>query len=194
MNTISSRTEGYQLKFSLPILLLLCFSQCAPNSSSELTVVNIQLCDNYDKEVNCIEPVPEQGIVKLKPTVSAREKSSWYHFSNFLYFTARETPGFVITFSRPFTPEERAVFNSEYVAYITLDGIRERMEGYEMGEDKIASFHYLGAILKEVKRHNKEQDQKPNLEKFGNLLLQFEISLPNKDTKSLQREIKLEWE
>lgn len=194
MNTINSRTDVLHSQFSLSILLLLFFNQCAPNFSSPLNVVSFQLCDNYDKEVNCIEPVPEKGVVKLKPTLSEREKTSWYHFSNYLYFTARETPGFVITFSRPFSPQEKAFFTSEYVAYLTLDGIREKMEGFEIGENKIASFHYLGAILKEVKRHQKEQDQKPKLEKHGNLLLQFEYILPNKETGSMQREIKLEWQ
>jgi hypothetical protein len=193
MNTINLKTKTLSTLLVFVLILFSDITACAPNQSIALTVTNIELCDNFDSHVNCTEPKPKSGVVLIKGTILGKEKLNWENFANYLYFTARETPGFVITFSRPFTNEERKSLETNYSAYLTLDGIREKMEGFEIGENKIASFHYLGAILKEVKRHKKEEKQPTNLNSLGTLLLQFEYRLPNGESSSLQRELNLSW-
>ncbi len=191
MNTISSKIKRFCI-----YIFLICFLLFTINckESQTLKIKQVELCDNYDQEVNCIQPVPAHGIVKLKPTSNSREKESWENFSNYLYFTARETPGFVITFSRPLSELEKSHFRNNYSAYLSVDGVREKMEGFEIGENKIASFHYLGSILKDAKRQKKIQNQKPDLTKDGHFLLQFEFEAPMIDRGSIQREIQLEWQ
>ena len=193
MNTINSKTKVSSFLVFLFLCLFVLLS-CEKEIPKELTIKHIELCDNFDANVNCIEPKLKNGIVKLKPTVSKKEIQTWENFSNYLYFTARETPGFVVTFSRQLTESEKKLFSTHYAAYLSLDGVREKMEGFEIGKDKIASFHYLGSLLKEVKREKKIAMKKPNLDENGHLLLQFEFTLPNGMSSSLQREIKLEWE
>ncbi len=194
MNTINSKTRFIFrfFVFKLGFLLFFQLFSCV-DRSTELKVINSQLCDNYDREASCIEPKDKIGDIELTHTNSKKELKSWEAFGNYLYFTARETPGFVLTFSRELTPSEVSSIKLNYSAYIRLDGIREKMEGFEISKNHIASFHYLGSLLKEVKRHRKEDQKKTDLEELGVLLLQFEYFLPSGETGTLQREVKLKW-
>jgi hypothetical protein len=194
MNTINSKIDFFISAFLVLIVILFFSPACINSNESALKVVSVDLCDNFDQVVHCIEPKSNTGTIFLKPTSTRKERLTWLDFSNYLYFTARETPGFVITFSRPFSDLEAKEIKSYYVAYLSLNGVRERMEGFEMGRDRIASFHYLGALLKEVKRKQGEEKAIPDLEKLGTILLQFEYQLPNGKHGSIQRETKLSWQ
>ncbi|WP_135354866.1 hypothetical protein [Leptospira kobayashii] len=178
--------------FFLPSLVWFLIG-CNPEVSKENRITNQLLCDNFDSKVFCIEPKEKIGTVLIPRTETKREERSWEDFSNYLYFKVRETPGFLLTFERNFTQEERSSIRKEYVAYIGLNGVRERMEGFELGENTIASFHYLGALLKEEKRHTGEAKKKVNLGKGLSLVLEFEYQLPKDKKGQLVREIDLRW-
>ncbi|WP_411822664.1 hypothetical protein [Leptospira sp. 'Mane'] len=180
-------------QFIFYIFVFLSLIGCKPHLSGKNTVIDQLLCDNYDAKVLCIEPKEKIGTVFIPRTENKREETSWENFSNYLYFKVRETPGFLLTFERDFTPDERSSIRKEYVAYIRLNGVRERMEGFEMGERTIASFHYLGALLKEEKRHTGESKKKVNLDQGLGLILEFEYQLPEDKKGQLIREIDLRW-
>ncbi|MDZ4726758.1 MAG: hypothetical protein SH817_11425 [Leptospira sp.] len=195
MNTINSKTNWSKLPtlFFAFIFTITIVINCNPQTNQELRISNVQLCDNFDLAAHCTEPKPEKGIVTLKPTSSGKEKLTWENFGNYLYFTARETPGFVIQFSRPLSPAEKKEITSKYVAYIYLGDTKEKMEGFEMGDDSLASFHYLGALLKEAKRHSHDYNKKPDFDNLKPLLIQFEYQISPVIKGTLQREISFTW-
>ncbi|TGN08306.1 hypothetical protein [Leptospira ilyithenensis] len=180
-------------RFVFLSFLVSFFAGCNPELSKENSITSQLLCDNFDSKVLCTEPKEKIGTVLIPRTGTKREEKSWEDFSNYLYFKVRETPGFLLTFQRNFTPEESSSIRKEYAAYIGLNGVRERMEGFELGENTIASFHYLGALLKEEKRHTGEAKKKVNLEKGLSLVLEFEYQLPKDKKGQLIREIDLRW-
>ncbi len=184
-----------RVSFYIPFILFsfhLCLVSSCQVAPAELQIIKQRLCDNFDGKVECIEPKPEKGFVLLERTGPQTEES-WENFGNYLYFKARETPGFLLEFNRPFTPEERISISRNYSAYIRLHGVREKMEGFELGNQTIASFHYLGSLLKEVKRESGEIRKKVNLESEPPLFLEFDFILPEGTKGSLHREIQLRW-
>ena len=76
---------------------------------------------------------------------------------------------------------------------VVLGDTKEKMEGFEMGDDSLASFHYLGALLKEAKRHSHDYDKKPDFDNLKPLLIQFEYQISPVINGTLQREISFTW-
>lgn len=118
---------------------------CAP---VQLEITSVALCDHFNRLGECLEPVEKDHHYKVEiPHV--KKPDTWEKFANYLYFHARETPGFLIRFNRKLTPSESRAIRDSYYATMSLSGTVERMEGFEMGEDWIGSFQYLGSIIKD---------------------------------------------
>ncbi|EMG09873.1 hypothetical protein LEP1GSC151_3477 [Leptospira interrogans serovar Grippotyphosa str. LT2186] len=106
------------------------------------------LCDHFNRVGECLEPVERNHHYKIE-IPNHKKPDTWEKFSNYLYFHARETPGFLIRFNRKLTPSESKMIKDSYYATMSFSGTVERMEGFEMGEDWVGSFQYLGSIIKE---------------------------------------------
>ncbi|RHX89693.1 hypothetical protein DLM75_12065 [Leptospira stimsonii] len=126
--------------------------QCAP---SKLEIASVTLCDHFNRMGECLEPVEKNHHYKVEiPNV--KKPDTWEKFANYLYFHARETPGFILRFNRKLLPSEAKAIKDSYFATMSLSGTVERMEGFEMGEDWIGSFQYLGSMIKEkLKKENR---------------------------------------
>ncbi|AOP34335.1 hypothetical protein A0128_11030 [Leptospira tipperaryensis] len=136
----------------LVLLFAIWIINCAP---SKLEIVSITLCDHFNRAGECLEPVEKNHHYKVEiPNV--KKPDTWEKFANYLYFHARETPGFILRFNRKFLPSEAKAIKDSYFATMNLSGTVERMEGFEMGEDWIGSFQYLGSMIKDkLKKENR---------------------------------------
>ncbi|TGK37466.1 hypothetical protein EHQ12_07010 [Leptospira gomenensis] len=121
---------------------------CSP---SKLEITSLTLCDHFNRAGECLEPVEKNRHYKVEIPHN-RKPDTWEKFSNFLYFHARETPGFIVRFNRKLTPSEAKAIQDSYYATVSLAGSVERMEGFEMGEDWVGSFQYLGSMIKDKLR------------------------------------------
>ncbi|WP_426620691.1 complement regulator-acquiring protein LcpA [Leptospira interrogans serovar Hebdomadis] len=134
------------------LVYFLLFGCCAP---SRLEIVSVILCDHFNRVGECLEPVEKNHHYKIE-IPNHKKTDTWEKFSNYLYFHARETPGFLIRFNRKLTPSESKMIKDSYYATMSFSGTVERMEGFEMGEDWVGSFQYLGSIIKEkLKKENR---------------------------------------
>jgi hypothetical protein len=139
-------------------------------SEKKLEIISIELCENFNSNGKCIQELKEKQeyILQLK---KERKFDTWLDLSNYLYFHGKQTPGFIIRFNRNFNLQERNHFKDFYHSSYEFYGAIGKMEGFEMGENWIGSFNYLGAILKDRQRKFKEDKNLPYLETvFPNLL------------------------
>ncbi|PJZ56613.1 complement regulator-acquiring protein LcpA [Leptospira barantonii] len=142
------------------ILIFLCVfalsvvssTSCAP---TPLSIASISLCDHFTRTGECLEPIEKNHHYKVE-IPNNRKPDTWEKFANYLYFHARETPGFLVRFNRKLTPSESKAIKDSYYATMNLSGTVERMEGFEMGEDWVGSFQYLGSMIKDkLKKENR---------------------------------------
>lgn len=136
------------VKRILPILTAILLASCEP---TVLSVDKTELCDYFTRDGVCREPSP----LNKKYSVSIpndKKPQTWEDLGNYLYFHARETPGFILRMNRKFTPEERSQIRESYFAMYEFSGVRGKMEGFEIGEDWIGSFNYLGSMIKEKQK------------------------------------------
>lgn len=129
----------------------------------ELKIIHIELCENFSSQGICREKLEKEHSYKLKLKDSKRFET-WETLSNYLYFHSRQTPGFIVRFNRKFTQPERELFLKTYKATYEFKGFSGHVEGFEVGEDWIGSFQYLGSIVKDRQRHFKEDKNFPKLE------------------------------
>ncbi|EOQ96284.1 hypothetical protein LEP1GSC195_1543 [Leptospira wolbachii serovar Codice str. CDC] len=154
---------------------------------------SFQFCDNFNEPLDCTEPKTENDIVFLDKKLFKKENPSNEDFGNFLYFTARETPGFRLVLPKPYNGLAKQTFRSGYVAYLKYGNSTERMEGNLFQNNIVASFHYLGALLKEEFRH-KGIDKSPfQLETLGPIPLEYKVIVPGMETITKHRTIELRW-
>ncbi|TGL76941.1 complement regulator-acquiring protein LcpA [Leptospira yasudae] len=138
--------------FSAFVSALIATGACAP---SALEITTITLCDHFNRTGECLEPVEKNHHYKVE-IPNNRKPDTWEKFANYLYFHARETPGFIVRFNRKLTPSESKAIKDSYYATMSLSGTVERMEGFEMGEDWVGSFQYLGSMIKDkLKKENR---------------------------------------
>ncbi|TGM99203.1 complement regulator-acquiring protein LcpA [Leptospira yasudae] len=138
--------------FSAFVSALIATGACAP---SVLEITTITLCDHFNRTGECLEPVEKNHHYKVE-IPNNRKPDTWEKFANYLYFHARETPGFIVRFNRKLTPSESKAIKDSYYATMSLSGTVERMEGFEMGEDWVGSFQYLGSMIKDkLKKENR---------------------------------------
>ncbi|WP_078125376.1 complement regulator-acquiring protein LcpA [Leptospira alexanderi] len=140
------------LFFAFVFYLLSFLGACVP---VQLEIASVTLCDHFNRTGECLEPVEKDHHYKVEiPHI--KKPDTWEKFANYLYFHARETPGFLIRFNRKLTPSESRAIQDSYYATMNFSGTVERMEGFEMGEDWIGSFQYLGSIIKDkLKKENR---------------------------------------
>ncbi|EPG75629.1 hypothetical protein LEP1GSC058_2127 [Leptospira fainei serovar Hurstbridge str. BUT 6] len=126
------------------LTLFIFLATCEP---APLRVESIELCDYFTRHGNCEEPTPLNRKYEVK-IPNNKKPLTWEDLGNYLYFHARETPGFVLRMNRKFTPEEQKGIRESYAAIYEFAGDRGKMEGFEMGENWIGSFNYLGSMIK----------------------------------------------
>ncbi|TGK25796.1 hypothetical protein EHQ05_13005 [Leptospira yasudae] len=149
MSKTSTKTN---ILFSAFVSALIATGACAP---SALEITTITLCDHFNRTGECLEPVEKNHHYKVE-IPNNRKPDTWEKFANYLYFHARETPGFIVRFNRKLTPSESKAIKDSYYATMSLSGTVERMEGFEMGEDWVGSFQYLGSMIKDkLKKENR---------------------------------------
>ncbi|TGJ98554.1 hypothetical protein EHQ53_02195 [Leptospira langatensis] len=125
-----------------------------------LSVSKVELCDYFTRDGACKEPT----VLNKKYSVdipNAKKPQTWEDLGNYLYFHARETPGFILRMNRKMSPEERKNIKETYFAMYEFSGVRGKMEGFEMGEDWIGSFNYLGSMVKEKQKVENRLGQYP---------------------------------
>lgn len=194
MNLINLKVNGYknyEVRFFVVLLFITSIfflSDCKGFDNS-----SFQFCDNFNDTNDCTEPKTENDIVYLDQTKFKKENPSFEDFGNFLYFTARETPGFRLVLSRPWNGLSSEEFKSKYNAYLLYGNSKERMEGNSFKPNIVVSFHYLGALLKEEFRHL-GIDHKPfQLEALGPITLTYLVEAPGMDPITRKRTIQLLW-
>ncbi|RHX80078.1 hypothetical protein DLM76_13455 [Leptospira yasudae] len=149
MSKTSTKTN---ILFSAFVSALIATGACAP---SALEITTITLCDHFNRTGECLEPVEKNHHYKVE-IPNNRKPDTWEKLANYLYFHARETPGFIVRFNRKLTPSESKAIKDSYYATMSLSGTVERMEGFEMGEDWVGSFQYLGSMIKDkLKKENR---------------------------------------
>ncbi|TGL91003.1 hypothetical protein EHQ68_03520 [Leptospira congkakensis] len=160
---------------------------------SKTTADPFQFCDNFNEPLDCTEPKTEKDIVYLDKNLFKKENPSYEDFGNFLYFTARETPGFRLVLSKPYNGLGKEAFRSGYVAYLIYGNSSERMEGNLFQNNVVVSFHYLGALLKEEFRHKGIEKLPFQLEVLGPISLEYKVVVPGMDMITKQRTVELRW-
>ncbi|XDD48091.1 hypothetical protein AB3N60_08495 [Leptospira sp. WS39.C2] len=193
MNLINLKVNP---SFYLPIhLILISITLCfiLTTSCSEKETVGFQFCDNFNDSLDCTEPKTENDLVVLDKSKFKKENPSYEDFGNFLYFTARETPGFRLVLSKPWNGENAVNFRSGYKAYLLYGSAKERMEGNLFQPNTIVSFHYLGALLKEEFRHLGIAEKPFQLESLGTITLTYLVEVPGFPPITKQRSIQLLW-
>ena len=145
------------------------FSGC---NVQELKIQEIVPCEYSIDDGICDNPIngkKEYSI--LIPRDSKIE--TWNQLSNFLYFKSRISSGFIIKFNRPFLLSEKEAILSTYKSSYNFNGMFGTIEGFDIGNDYIYSFVYIGNLLKE-KQKEKKEDQKS----FGkSQILPFQLIL-----------------
>ncbi|TGL74029.1 hypothetical protein [Leptospira jelokensis] len=152
-----------------------------------------QFCDNFNEALDCTEPKTENDLVFLDQTKFKKENPSFEDFGNFLYFTARETPGIRVEFTNPWNGVEAYEFKSNYHAYLSYGSSKERMEGNQLKPHTVVSFHYLGALLKEEFRHTGIASKPFRMETLGDIHLTYVIEIPGQKPITKERTLRLQW-
>lgn len=144
-------------------LLFFLFAFVLGNCSREpLKVEKVLACGYFDSLGECKEPISEKKLYEISiPRASRME--TWNALANHLYFKTKQTPGFVVYFNRKFSLEEKQIIRESYKAYYEFSESTGKVEGFEMGENWIGSFQYLGSILKDRQREKKEDKSYPVL-------------------------------
>ncbi|GBF49100.1 hypothetical protein LPTSP4_06100 [Leptospira ryugenii] len=188
MNTINSKIKGFSFLFCIAFYL-----NCQLTENGELKVIKIEFCDNFNNQLECTEKKKAKDWLSIPRTKLGKESENWENLGNYLYFHVRETPGILLHFSRNLTAEESKQFKGNFKAYLGINGYEEKMEGLEIGTSNIASFHYLGSLLKDWMRKKGIAKEKVNFDLINPLLLQYRYELPDGTGQSLQRELYLNW-
>jgi len=142
-------------------------------SVQELKIQEIIPCEYSIQEGIC--EIPINGKKEYSILIPKDSKiDTWNQLSNFIYFKSRISTGFIIKFNRPFLLNEKEIILSSYKSNYNFNGIYGTIEGFDMGDDTIYSFVYLGNLLKE-KQKEKKEEQKP-FGKFQSLPFQIILS------------------
>lgn len=195
MNSINSNpdhlpclAQSVYLIFRFIVCVTFLISGCQKEASQ-----SFQFCDNFNEPLDCTEPKTEKDIVVLDKNLFKKENPTYEDFGNFLYFTARETPGFRLVLTKPYNGLEKQSFRSEYIAYLKYGNSTERMEGNLFQNKVVVSFHYLGALLKEEFRHKGIDKSAFRLEELGPIPLEYKVMVPGMEPITKQRIVELRW-
>ncbi|WP_226992919.1 hypothetical protein [Leptospira biflexa] len=194
MNLISLKANFYDFK-PFPLISrfvsLFCFVFCFFCHGTNTNP--FQFCDNFNDRLDCTEPKTENDLVLLDRSKWKKDNPNYEDFGNYLYFTARETPGFRLVLSKPWNGVGSDAFKNQYIAYLQYGNSKERMEGNQFNPNAVVSFHYLGALLKEEFRHLGIDSKPFQLEALGPISLNYLVNVPGMEPISKQRTIHLQW-
>ncbi|PJZ86593.1 hypothetical protein CH366_07755 [Leptospira harrisiae] len=162
-------------------------------SCDRVATNKFQFCDNFNEPLDCTEPKTENDVVYLDQKLLKKENPTYEDFGNFLYFTARETPGFRLVLSQPYNGLGKEAFRSGYAAYLQYGNSSERMEGNLFQNSVVVSFHYLGALLKEEFRHKGIEKSPFRIEDLGLVRLEYRVIVPGMEPITKHRIVELRW-
>lgn len=148
------------LRIPKKILIVLFVTLLFNCTQKDLTVEKMELCENFDSYGICKEPLEKDHLFTIRVD-KTKKFETWYSLSNYLYFHSRQTPGFILRFNRQFTPGERDKIKKNYKAYYNFKDSKGEMEGFEIGDDWVGSFQYLGSMLKERQKEKGEDKNFP---------------------------------
>ncbi len=170
---------NFNIRSIIFIFTFLAVILCKP---PELKVSSIELCENFNSEGICREKLEKAHTYNLSITRS-KKFENWESLSNYMYFHSRQTPGFIVRFNRKFTMTEKEILHKTYKARYEFYGSSGHMEGFEVGEDWVGSFQYLGSIIKDRQRLFKEDRSFPYMETLfpASLKFSFDSSLGKGD-------------
>lgn len=155
------------------ILLFFIFlvevTACKP---TELKITSIELCENFGSDGICREKLESEHTYNVKVN-RPKKFETWEALGNYLYFTSRQTPGFIVRFNRKFTLSEKELLHKTYKSNYEFYGSIGHVEGFELGDNWVGSFQYLGSILKDRQRLFKEDKNFPYLENVFPSSLKF---------------------
>jgi hypothetical protein len=168
----SNRTRKKKSNTVASFLIFLIFTLIGC-SVQELKIQEIIPCEYSIQEGIC--EIPINGKKEYSILIPKDSKiDTWNQLSNFIYFKSRISTGFIIKFNRPFLLNEKEIILSTYKSNYNFNGIYGTIEGFDIGDDTIYSFVYLGTLLKE-KQKEKKEDQK-SFGKFQSLPFQINLS------------------
>ncbi len=153
------KKNSFLFSIAIAVLLFACRESFKPK---ELNIQEVILCDNFKSDGTCLEKKEKNHSYEIQVPVS-QKVDSWEKFGNYLYFHARETPGFLIKFNRKFTVSERIKLKNTYRVVFHFAGTEGHVEGLEIGDDWIGSFQYLGSMIKERQRALGLEKKSPDL-------------------------------
>ena len=139
--------------FIFYILMITLLSDC---KKQELKVTDVILCDNFSSEGLCREPLQKEHVYNIIFPLS-KNINTWDKFANYLYFTTRQTPGYILKFNRSFTPGEKKILHDTFSSSYEFSNSNGHMEGVEIGEDFIGVFNYLGSMVKIRQKEMKQE-------------------------------------
>lgn len=164
-------------------ILGLFFWACQPQP---LQIESFQFCDNFNSLGDCTEPIEQNHTYKV---IIPADKfpGNWDELCNYLYFHSRETPGFLLHFNRKFTPSEEKSLRRNYLAEFQFRDVSGEMEGFEIGDNWIASFQYLGSMVREFQKKEGMLQRYPFPEQVFPADLEFHYSSSEFDEKKTTR-------
>ena len=172
------------LRFSMSLfpMIFIIFVGVTDCNPPELKITSIELCENFNSEGICREPLQKAHTYNLT-IVRSKKFETWESLSNYMYFHSRQTPGFIVRFNRKFTLTEKEILHKTYKANYSFYGSSGHVEGLDIGEDWIGSFQYLGSVIKDRQRLFKEEKNYPKIELLfpANLKFTFESGLAKGD-------------
>ncbi len=153
---------------SLIFLIFFC-------KQEDLKIKKIELCEYFNSSGECKKELSEFHTYNF--VIKEKKITTWEELANSMYFHSRETPGFIIRFNRSFTAEEKIDFKRKYNAEYSFSSVEGKMEGFEIGENWIGSFQYLGSIIKQRQKKFKLLEKKISKNLFpADLNMKFQIN------------------
>lgn len=147
-----------QLNRTLIIFLFILFGFSC--SKPDLKINEIVLCDNFNSDGTCKEPLQNNHLYQINFPLS-KNINTWEKMANYMYFTTRQTPGLIIKFNRNFTVKEKKSIHDTFKATYNFKDSIGYMEGLEIGENFIGVFNYLGAMVKKRQKELKQENSYP---------------------------------
>jgi hypothetical protein len=137
--------------FSSIILLIGCNPQ-------ELKIKEVIPCEYSLQNGECEISLKEKKEYNVMIPKDSKIES-WNQLSNYIYFKSRISAGFIIKFNRPLLFKEKETILSSYKSFYNFNGLYGSIDGFDIGDDYIYSFIYLGSLLKEKQKEKKEDNK-----------------------------------
>lgn len=148
--------EINSLKICLNILkFVIIIFICADCNRSPLEVESVIPCEYSYSDGVCEKLLDSKAEYTLNLSRESKVEN-YYRLSNFIYFKARYSAGFILKFNRHLNISEKESIKNTYIATYNFNGLNGEVERTEIGEDYIYSFLYLGSLYLEKQKEKKE--------------------------------------